>query len=91
MSSKQDYWQILQKRLKKPTVGKKKVRKLKLIKATMVKMREEMTQLVNMADNCHRRIVEAREEIRAQLVAADTRDALINEFICSWIDKNDSD
>ncbi|KAB2008905.1 hypothetical protein ES319_D10G132100v1 [Gossypium barbadense] len=67
---------------------KKAEKKMKEMKASTEEMRNEMTHLINLAENCHNAFLQIREAVNPLILSAQSLDAQVDELVSSFLAQN---
>ncbi|KAH1047290.1 hypothetical protein J1N35_038074 [Gossypium stocksii] len=70
---------------------KKAEKKMKEMKASTEEMRNEMTHLINLAENCHNAFLQIREAVHPLILAAQSLDAQVDELVSAFLAQNHGD
>ncbi|MBA0724863.1 hypothetical protein Golax_021520, partial [Gossypium laxum] len=71
--------------------NQKAEKKMKEMKASTEEIRNEMTHLINLAENCHNAFLQIREAVHPLILAAQSLDAQVDELVSAFLAQNHGD
>ncbi|MBA0818146.1 hypothetical protein Gohar_028153 [Gossypium harknessii] len=66
-------------------------KKMKEMKASTEEIRNEMTHLINLAENCHNAFLQIREAVHPLILAPQSFDAQVDELVSAFLAQNHGD